>query len=202
MKNAAVAGDFASRRQRAFVAQPARGLDQRGRIDVEHRLGVGLVAGFRIVAGEEEEVADAERGGAHHLALQRDAVLVAAGDLQDRLDLHADEDGGGRKRRHMGAGAGAVGDVDRVGEPLQRRRLAAQVLRVGRHRRGDFRGHDEPAGPHPLFERAQAGACLVVHRHVSVGSAAERERIYALPAHCNCAVPGQESPVPLESCGK
>src|ERR1700685_202969 len=102
----------------------------------------------------------------------------------------------------VGGGAGAVGHVHRVGETLQRCRLAAQVLWVGRHRRGDFRGDDEPAGPHPLFERAQAGACVVVHRHVSVGSAKKRERIYALPAHCNCAVPGQESTVPLESCGK
>ena len=64
-----------------------------------------------------------------NLALQRDAVLVAAGDLQDRLDARADEQGGGRKRAHMGAGAGAVGDIDRVGEALERRRLAQQIVR-------------------------------------------------------------------------
>ena len=54
----------------------------------------------------------------------------------------------------MGAGAGAVGDVDRIGEPAQRRRLAQEVLRVAGHRRRNLRGHDEAACPQPFFERA------------------------------------------------
>ena len=35
---------------------------------------------------------------------------------------------GGDRRAHMGAGAGAVGDVDGVREPAQRQRLLQQVL--------------------------------------------------------------------------
>ena len=58
------------------------------------------------------------------------------------------------ERPHMGAGAGAVGDVDRIGEPAERRRLADEVLRVAGQRRGDLRGHDEAACPQPFFERA------------------------------------------------
>ena len=64
----------------------------------------------------------------------------------------------------MGAGAGAVGNVDRVGEPAQRGGLAQQVLRVEGHRRGDLGGHDKAAGPQPLGEGAGEGAKSVVHR--------------------------------------
>ena len=46
------------------------------------------------------------------------------------------QDRRGRQRAHMGAGAGAVGDVDRIGEPAERRRLAQEVLRVAGHAAG------------------------------------------------------------------
>ena len=84
-----LAADLAPGGQRTVVAQAPRGFDQRSGIDVEHRLGVGLIAGLGIVAGEQQKVTDAERGGAHQVALEREAVSVAAGELQDRLDAHA-----------------------------------------------------------------------------------------------------------------
>ena len=52
---------------------------------------------------------------------------------------------GGRERAHVRAGAGAVGDVDRVGEAFERPRLAQQILRIGRDRRHDLGGDDEAA---------------------------------------------------------
>ena len=63
-----------------------RGLDQRARIEIEHRLGVGLVARARIVAAQHQQIADAERRRAEQIALQREPVAVAAGELQHRLD--------------------------------------------------------------------------------------------------------------------
>ena len=63
----------------------------------------------------------------------------------------------GGERAHMGAGAGAVGDVDRVGEAPERGRLAQQVLRVAGDRRRDLRGHDKTAGPQPLGKACGAG---------------------------------------------
>ena len=168
MKNSARPAHFAAGGQRALVAQPPRRLDQGPRIDVEHRLGVGLVAGLRVVAGEQEEVADAERGGAHHLALQGQPVLVAAGDLQDRLDAGAEQERRRGQRRHMGTRAGAVGHVDRVGYASQQCRFCEQLLRVARHRRRQFRGHDELALVEALLQRrGQGGGCLVVHRTLS-----------------------------------
>ena len=41
----------------------------------------------------------------------------------------ADQHGGGDRRAHMGAGAGAVGDVDGVGQPAQRQRLCSRSSR-------------------------------------------------------------------------
>ena len=127
------------------MAQPPCGFDQRLRIDVEHRLGVGLIAGFRIVTGEKEEITDAERGRPHQFALQRDAVFIAAGDLENRFDAGADQEARGRERAHMRPRAGPVGDVDRVGQALQSCRLLQQLLRIARHRRRKLGRHHETA---------------------------------------------------------
>ena len=95
-------GSLPSSRMARAVSVRARG------IEVEHRLGVRLVAGAWVVAPQQQQVADAERGGAHQLALQGDAVAVAAGELEDRLDPGPDQQGrrgrarpyGRARRRH------------------------------------------------------------------------------------------------------
>src|SRR5262249_42795425 len=106
-------------------------------------LGLRLVAGLRVVAGEAQEVAHAAGGGAHELGLQRNPVAVAAGGLGDGLDAAAR----GPRRRDRGgevrAGAGAVGDVDGIRQAGERLRLAQQVVRVARDRRRDLGGDDE-----------------------------------------------------------
>ena len=58
-KKSARAGDLAAGRQFAGIAQAARGFQQLARIEIEHRLGVGLVAGARIVAAQHQQVAHA-----------------------------------------------------------------------------------------------------------------------------------------------
>ena len=55
-----------SRRSRAIARQ-------RGRIDVEHRLGLRLVAGLGIIAGKAQDVAHAAGSRAHEIRLQRHA---------------------------------------------------------------------------------------------------------------------------------
>ena len=57
-----------------------------------------------------------------------------------------DQHGGGDRRAHMGARAGAVGEVDGVREPAQRQRLRHQIVAVAGDRRRDLRGHDEASG--------------------------------------------------------
>ena len=152
-------------------------------VDVEHRLGVGLIAGLGVVAGEQQNVVNVERRRAHQFALQRDAVLVAAGDLQDRLDAGVDQERRRGERAHVGAGAGAIGDIDRVGEPAQRRRLAQQILRVAGHRRGDLRRHDKTARPQPLGKVAgQGGAIASFMCKLALQARGENESAYMLSA--------------------
>ena len=73
----------------------------------------------------------------------------------------AEQDRGGRGRAHMGARAGAVGDVDRVGEALERQRLGQEVVGVARGRRRDLGGHDEGAARSSCFQ-ARAAAVVSV----------------------------------------
>jgi len=74
----------------------------------------------------QKQVAHAAGGGAHEVGLQRDAVAIAAGELEDRLDPGANEERGGERRREMRAGAGAIGDVDGICEVRKRARLASR----------------------------------------------------------------------------
>ena len=111
---------LAARQDLAAVAQPGRERDQVARLQIEHRLCIRLIALGRIVAAQHQKVAHAERHRAQKVALQRDAIAIAAGELQDRLDALLDHDRGRRERAHMRVRTGAVGDVDRVGEAFQR----------------------------------------------------------------------------------
>ena len=110
---------------------------------IEHGLRVRLVAGAGVVAADHQQVADAGGGGADKIALQSDAVAVAAGDLQDRLQPGLDQQRRRRQRRQMRPGAGAVGDVDGVGQALERGGLGQQLVAVGGNRRRHLGGDDK-----------------------------------------------------------
>ena len=152
MKNARRARHLGAVGQLAVVADRARRFGERARIEIEHRLGVALIAGGRIITAQQQQVAHPERGGAHQLALERDAVAVAAGELEDRLDPGADQQRRRRKGAHMGAGAGAVGDVDGVRKAAQRQRLGDEIIGIAGHRRHHLGGDDETAGREALRE--------------------------------------------------
>src|SRR5215831_12697635 len=72
--------------QPPLVAHGAGGPDELDAVQVEHGLGVRVVAEPRVVAGHQDHVGDAQGGGGQQVRLERDAVAVAAGDLHDRLD--------------------------------------------------------------------------------------------------------------------
>ena len=60
-------------------------LQQLHRVEVEDRARLGVVAEARVVTREEQQVFDPQRRGAEQVGLQRQAVAVAAGQLQDRF---------------------------------------------------------------------------------------------------------------------
>src|SRR5262249_33526930 len=147
------ASHLATRRQLAPVADAYRGGEQAGGVEVEHRLRVRLVTRARIVAAQQQQVFCAERGGGQQVPLQGDAVAVAAGELQYRLDAVLQQDRRRRDGAEMRARAGAVGDVDGVGEALERQRLVEHVARIARGGRRHLGGDGEAAG---LERRLQA----------------------------------------------
>ena len=85
-KKAARPADLSAMRQLAVIAHRNRGRRQTRGIQIEHRLGLGLIALARVVSLQHQKVGDAERGGAEQLALQGDAISIAARELQDGLD--------------------------------------------------------------------------------------------------------------------
>ena len=68
------------------MAQALGDGDELGAVHVEDAARLGLVAGGHVVARQARDVDDAVQRGAEDVGLQREAVLVAADDLQHRLD--------------------------------------------------------------------------------------------------------------------
>jgi hypothetical protein len=133
----------AARQKAALVAHHADDGEKRDRVEVEDGLGLGVVAALHAVAGEAENVADAERRGAEHRALDGDAVRVAAGDLQDGRIADPRQDRGDGDARHVAMGARAVGRIDAVDPAFERFRRRAHLLGVGRIGRAQFRRDGE-----------------------------------------------------------
>ena len=102
----------------ALVRQPLvhrpKEVEQPDRIDVEHRRREPLVPGHRIVAGEREDVVEALRAELPAAALERVAVPVLAGEVDDHLLPARDEVGPERVGREHRVPAGIVGDREHV----------------------------------------------------------------------------------------
>ena len=98
-------GDLAAAQEPMLVAQRARDLEQRHAVEIEHRLRLRMVARLHAVAGQAQHVAHAHRGAAEDVALDRDAVAVAAGDLHDRRVADARQQRADGEARHVAVGA-------------------------------------------------------------------------------------------------
>ena len=121
-------------------------------VEIEDGLGLRVVAALHAVAGEAEHVADVERSRAQNRALDRDAVIIAAGDLQHRRIADAGQDGADGDARHVAMRARAVGGVDAVDPALVSLSGLAYVVGVGRIGRAELRGDREFATPQHALE--------------------------------------------------
>ena len=135
-----------------LVAHRAGDLEQRDAVEVEHRLRLRLVAGLHAVAGQAEHVGDAHGGGAQHVALDRDPVPVAAGDLHDAGIADAGQQRADADARHVAVGAAAVGGVDRVDVAVEHAGAPIDLVGIGGIRRVELGGHGEPAGAQHALE--------------------------------------------------
>ena len=132
-------------------------------LEVEHRLRLRLIAGLDRIAGKAEKTVYAERCRPQHIGLQREAVAVAHGELEHRLDAFAGQDRSGRERRKMGASGGTVQHVDGIGEPLETPGVGQNVGRVHRIGRTHLRRYGELACAQHAFQPTCA-LRLIRHR--------------------------------------
>ncbi len=95
--------------------QIADDVDQPDGIHIEDRGGVGIVAHLRRIAGNADQIANADGAGAQQVRLDAQHVAVATGVVQDGLDadllLHQKTE---RLVAHARRGARAVGNIDAV----------------------------------------------------------------------------------------
>jgi hypothetical protein len=145
-----------SRGQVAPVGHRAGQRDELGAVEVEDALGLGLVAGGHVIAGQGHEVHDAVQRGAGDLGLQGQAIAVAADELHDRLDAALLQGDGHRERRRVGVGGRVVGRVDRVEPVLHGRELAAHLGHPAAVDRGHLGGDDPLTGAQLVLKRRHA----------------------------------------------
>ena len=148
-----LAGDLASGRQ---LAACRAGRAPCAVSVVESRSNTGLVSGWSPALGSSPvrhrrlrtPVAAAPiRSPCSAMRLRSRQVNCRIGSMPSRTSMR-----GRDRRREVRAGAGAVGDVDGVGEAAQRQRLAHEVVGVARDRRRDLGGDDELPRSQQLFQ--------------------------------------------------
>ena len=113
-----------------------------------------MVAEAHVVAGEAEDVPDAQDGGAEDVGLHGEAVPVAAGHLHDGLEAVLLGLMAGDHRADAHHGGLVVGDVDGVDVALEQVGLAGDDAAIGALRRSTLAGDGERARGEDLFEVA------------------------------------------------
>ena len=149
--------DLAAALKVVVVAQGAGDVEQRHAVQIEHRLRLRMIARLHPVAGQAQHVADAHGGAAQDVALNRDAVLVAAGDLHDGRVADARQQGAHRETRHVAVRAAAVGGIDRIDIAVENPRPLVHFLRVGGIRRRQLGGDREAARAQHALEAPRRG---------------------------------------------
>ena len=125
--------------------------DQPDRVDVEDRGGEPTVAHDRVVAGQREDVLEARRAELPAATLERIAVPVLAGEVDDHLLPARDQVGPERVGREHGVPTGVVRDREDVdpwvgGEiPREREHPCASLRGDRATARDELRDDDEAA---------------------------------------------------------
>ncbi len=141
--------------------QVVHDVDQADRVHVEHRRRVGIVAHLRRIAGDADQIVNAQRRRAQQVRLHAQHIAVAAGVVQDGFDadflLHQQRQ---RLVAHARRGPRAVRNIDRVhAHRFQETRafnFLADIGSLGRdnlHHGHEFAGGDLRAQLGPLFQR-------------------------------------------------
>jgi len=130
-------------REQAALAHLPHCRDELDRIEVKDPPRFGMVAEALMVAGETENILDAHGRGAEQIALDGDAVTVAAGHLHDRFHPLLQQDPARGNARETDDGGLVVGDVDGVDHPPEAARFFADHRIVTALRRPQLGADDE-----------------------------------------------------------
>ena len=159
----------------ALVPQPVVHLgeeaQQADRVDVEDGRGESAVPHHRVVAREREDVVEPGGGELPAAALERVAIPVLAGEMDDHLLPARHQVRPEGVRREHRVAAGVVGDREHV-DPRVLRELAGEI----EHLRAPVRG-DRTAARHELGgddERAGLSELLAKRRHGFLSATASR----------------------------
>src|SRR2546422_3523315 len=147
---------LANRRAEPVVAlvETLQDLDQADRVDVPDAGRRWVVADAWRIAGERDDVANAERVRADQLRLERHQVLVAGGEVDQGVDANLlPEHERQRERAHADPRHRAVTDVDGVGTGSFDELSTGDAFgRIEAARRVDLHADNERAGRQPLRE--------------------------------------------------
>ncbi len=130
----------------AVVTQRSRDPRELNAIQVEHELRLRVVAKARMIAGEQQDIGNAECSRGQQVRLKRYPVPVATGELHDWFNPGPLDQQAPRKARQAHLGALVVGNVRRVYPAAQKRGLTHNEIRVGIARRPDLGGDRELPG--------------------------------------------------------
>ncbi len=136
-----------------LVAHRSQHREQGNAVEVEYRSRLRMIAGLDAVSCQTKNIGDAEGRGAQDVALNGDAVAVAAGYLHDRAMAFALQEQADRQARYVDIGAGRVGRIDAVDVTVETADPLIDIRRVGGVRRRHLRGDHKLTVPQQSFER-------------------------------------------------
>ena len=120
-------------------------LDEVDGIEVEHALGLLVIAHAGVIAGEAQDARDPQERRRKQVRLQGQAVAVAAGHLEDGVAAPGDDLVADGERAQAHDRALVVGDVEAVDLVLEEIDVVEHRADVGALGRADLAGDDEPA---------------------------------------------------------
>ena len=140
-----------------LVAHAPANFEQGHAVQVKHRFGLGMVTGLHTVATQAQHVAHTHGRTAQNIALNGDAVFVAAGDLHHRCVSHTRQQGTYGQAGHMAVGAAAVGGVDGVHIAVKHFGAAVDLAGVGRIGRLQLAGDGKAATAQHALQAPRRG---------------------------------------------
>ena len=116
-----------------------------------------MIPRLHAIPGKAQHVADTHGRAAENVALDRDAILVPAGDLHDRRITDPRQQCAHSQARHMAVRAAAVGGIDGIDITVEHPRTFVDFLRIRRIRRRKLGGDGKFAGAQHPFEAPRRG---------------------------------------------